>query len=257
MKTFLTLRTVKSIFFLIATYSIFLFGCSGKSVDENNPASVYEDAESDISDKRYLMAIDKLKNVKNRFPYSHQATLAQLRIADVYFLEESFVEAAASYEGFRDLHPKHERADYVLFRIAESYHKQLPDNRDRDLTPGSKALEAYRELFRLYPTSTYTAEGRERLKEIGELLAEKEMYIANFYFKQNQYDNAARRFAVVNAKFGETSVDQEAYWKRVKCLEEMSKTDEVRTVMRSYIDKYPQGRYASAIGELLQKYGGN
>src|SRR5688572_1079635 len=98
--------------------------CSGQKIDENNPQDLYKDAEEDIQDKRFAMALDKLKSLKNKFPYSHLATQAKLRIADVYFDEESYIEAAGAYESFRDMHPKHEKADYVLFRIGESYFNQ-------------------------------------------------------------------------------------------------------------------------------------
>ena len=145
------------VFGLLALVAGFTSACSGKKIDDSNPQELFKDAEEDVNDKRYTIALDKLKSLKNKFPYSNLATEAQLRIADVYYLEDSFIEAAASYETFRDMHPKHAKADFVLFRIGESYYNQLPGGEDRDLSPGSKAIEAYRELAAVYPTSQYVA----------------------------------------------------------------------------------------------------
>lgn len=256
------------LFFALALMPALQFaGCSGKDIDENNPEEVYKDAEEDVADSRYQMALDKLKGLKNRFPYSHLATQAQLRIADVYYLEESFIEAAGAYETFRDLHPKHEKADYVMFRIGESYFSQLPGTIDRDMTPASKAIEAYRELLSVYPKSQYVGVAREHEKEASERLAGKERYVADFYFKREMFDSAARRYEKITTKYPGTTADQYAYWQWGQSLLKQSEkpentevktalVGEARHVFRTYISRYPSGQYASDMGDLLEKTGG-
>lgn len=154
------------------------------------------------------MALDKLKTVKNKFPYSNYSKLALLKIADVSFLDEDFIAAAASYETFRDLHPKHEKADYVLFRIGESYFFQLPSTIDRDLTPASKAIDSYRELQTLYPKSEFIPESQKHQKESFELLSQKEKYIGDFYFKRDMFDSASKRFEKIATKYPNTGVQK-------------------------------------------------
>ena len=83
------------------------FGCSTSELNENDPVVLMKDAEEDIESSRYILALEKLQKIKNQHPYSKQAVDAKLRIADVYFLQENYAEAAATYEAFRDLHPKH------------------------------------------------------------------------------------------------------------------------------------------------------
>src|SRR4051794_12993325 len=119
-------KTKSSILFLIISLLISIAGCSSAPVDENDPASLLKEAEEEIQSDHYQMAIDKLRAIKNKFPYSKFAVDAQLRIADVYFLQESFAEAATSYESFRDLHPKHEKVGYAMFKAAKSYFNDIP-----------------------------------------------------------------------------------------------------------------------------------
>ena len=231
--------------------------CSGKKVDEDDPQSLFKDAEEDIQDKRYAMALDKLKSLKNKFPYSHLATQSKLRIADVYYLEESFVEAAGAYESFRDMHPKHEKADYVLFRIGESYFNQLPGGHDRDLSPASKAIDAYRELLTLYPKSQYVDEARRHLNESTETLAAREKYIGDFYFGRDMFDSAAGRYEKITVKFPGTDVEQYAYNRWAQSLIRQNKLDEAKHVYRVYISRWPApGKYTQVAGDWLDKNGG-
>lgn len=240
---------------LMAAAQVFV-GCSGKKVDESDPQALYKDAEEDITDKRYTMALDKLKSLKNKFPYSHLATQAKLRIADVYYDEESYIEAAGAYESFRDMHPKHEKADYVIFRIGESYFNQLPSGVDRDLGPAQKAIEAYRELIQLYPKSQYVDQARKHLDESTERLAGKERYIADFYFKHDMYDSAAARYEKITTKFPGTESDQYAYSHWAASLIKQEKNDEAKHVYRVYLSRYPSGTYARAAGDWLDRNGG-
>lgn len=244
-------------YLVIASYLVSAFyagGCSSKRTDANNPQDLVNDAEEDIKDKRYIIALDKLKNVKNKFPYSHMATQAQIRIADVYFVEESYIEAAGAYETFREMHPKHEKSDYVLFRIGESYFLQLPDSSDRDHGPATKAIEAYRELIGLYPKSQYVNDAKAHLKDATEKLAEKERYVADFYYTRDMYDSAALRFEKIVTQFPNTSVEQEAYWNWAQSLMKQDKTDEVKHVLKLYISRYPAGEYAKSAGDWLEQH---
>ncbi len=239
-------------------------GCSGKTIDEGDPKSVFEDAEEDIKDERYQMALEKLKNVKNKFPYSHYSTLAQLRISDVYFAEESFIEAAGAYETFRDLHPKHPQADYVLFRIGESYYFQLPSTVDRDLSPATKALEAYRELRSMYPASEHTKVGDTRITDCLEKLSEKEFYIGNFYRKRGEYDSAAARFEKITLLYADTSIVEQAYKGWAEALHSQSEqklyADRSRYLKESalriwegYLRKFPKGKYQGVAERWIQR----
>lgn len=257
-------RKIFLVLFAALSFSALFLSCSGKPVDDNDPKSVFEDAEEDIKDERYQMALEKLKNVKNKFPYSHYSTLAQLKIADVYFAEESFIEAAGAYETFRDLHPKHPKADYVLFQIGESYFFQLPDAIDRDLSPANKALEAYRELLGVYPKSENAGKARDRIKESLERLSEKERYIANFYFKQDQFDSAALRYGKVTRQYPGTTPEEGAYQSWAESLIAQSKQkefaetkpqllEEVSRVYETYLSKYPSGKYEKTAKKWLDK----
>lgn len=187
-----------------------LFGCAGKEIDENDPAALYSDAESDITNDHFQVAVDKLRTIKNKFPYSKYSVDASLRIADVQFLQDSWAEAAISYEAFVDLHPRHERVPYALFRIAKSYYNDIPNPIARDMTPGQKAVDAYSDFLRRFPNDPQAPEARKDVAEVRSKLAEKELSIGDFYQKRSASDSAAPRYRKVIELYPETDAARKA-----------------------------------------------
>ena len=107
-------------------------------------------------------------------------------MADLHFKRESYAEAQIAYQNFRDLHPKNPRIDYVVFKIAMSFYQQLPDSVDRDLSLAQDAIYHFNEVIKLYPQSEFTAQAKEKRDKAFVMLAEKEFYVADFYFKQKK-----------------------------------------------------------------------
>lgn len=201
-----------------------LAACSGKTIDETDPVALMKEAEEEIKSDHYQIALEKLKIIKNKFPYSSVAVDAQIRVADVFYLQESWIEAAAAYESFRDLHPKHPKTPYAMYRTAKSYFNDAPGTIARDLTTVTKALEAYQSFLKKFPDSAEAAEGRADVIAIRLLLAEKELYIANFYFKNGQYHSAKPRYEKILEQYPEVKFVAEAKEKLEK-IEKMPQTD--------------------------------
>src|SRR5690606_9943092 len=163
---------------------MFLVACSTpRPQGETEAEVIFKEAQALVDDGRYLLATEKLNTVRSKFPYSFYATHAELLLADVQFKQENYTEAAASYILFRDFHPKHEKSDYVLWKIAESFYNQLPDTYDRDLSAANESIKYYREMLRIYPNSQYSQNAQEKINRCEQLLRDKEQYIADFYFK--------------------------------------------------------------------------
>ena len=207
---------------LLVLIAASLSACSSSKVSDENPEALYQDAESEIKGDRFQVAIDKLRMLKSKFPYSRFAAEAQLRIADVYFKQELFQEAALAYEAFRDLHPKHERAAYALFRVAESYQADMPSNIARDLSSGKRALEAYDDFLKQYPAEERVAQAKESLGVVRSILARKELVVANFYYGESQYDSAKGRYEKILKTYPETDSATQAQ-ERLKISEEKLK----------------------------------
>lgn len=170
---------------------VFLFSCSSSKPDGKTEAEVlFKEAQELIEAERYILATEKLNQIKTQHPYSFYATPAELLQADVLYHQENYVEAAAAYLLFRDFHPRHEKIPYVVFKIAESYYKQIPDTIDRDLEPAVEAIKYYEEILQKYSDSSYRPKAESRIKKAHGMLRKKDRYIADFYFKTEEYGAA-------------------------------------------------------------------
>jgi outer membrane protein assembly factor BamD len=170
-----------------------MVSCVGKPVNEADPKEMYEDAEIDIEGNRYLLALDKLRVVRSKFSYSNYGALAQLRIGDVYFLQDSFPEAAVAYEGFYELYPKHAKASYALFRAGESHYSDIPTTTARDLKSAENAIQWLGTYLARYPRGEHSERARDLRQKAYDKLAEKELDTARFYLKRKKYPAARTR----------------------------------------------------------------
>jgi outer membrane protein assembly factor BamD len=202
---FLRLIAILSFFFHV------LVSCSSaEKYDSSTPEGAFKQAEEFEKDERFEEAVARYTDVKNKFPYSKLAVQAELKIADVNFKREAYIESQAAYQLFKEFHPKHPQSDYVTYRLAMSYFNQLPGTIDRDLTVAEKAILYFDEEMNTYPASPYIAESKEKRAEALKMLAEKEIYVADFYTKKKMYDSALKRYETVLKTYPNLGLDAKA-----------------------------------------------
>ena len=235
-----------------------LWACSSaEKHDLNTPEGAYKSAEDLEKDERWEEAIQRYSDVKNKHPYSRFAVMAELKIGDVHFLREAFVEAQNAYQLFKDFHTKHAQIDYVTFRLGLSYFKQLPPTIDRDLSLAEKAILYFDEVINSYPQSQYVKEARDRRGEALHMLAEKELYVARFYVKKKQYDSALKRFEYLLKTYSNQGFDPAALYGASRSAFETGDRDRgFQHLSRLYKD-FPNSDEAHRARNEFAKYGTN
>jgi outer membrane protein assembly factor BamD len=186
-------------------------GCAWfqSSTDEKTAEQLIAEGMGDYEDGKYRRAIDAFRRLKDWYPFSKYAILAELKLADAHFELAEYEEAIYAYEEFESLHPRNEAVPYVIYRIGSAYFEQM-DSIDRDQTAVRKALDTYRRLARMFPDDPYADKARERIKICQRSLAEHEFYVGMFYFKSNHYEPALNRFKTVLSEFPDVGVHQKA-----------------------------------------------
>lgn len=245
---------VKNIFatvFIVTSLSVALTACSTTELSSDTPEGAYGIAEKFAKDERYEEAIRRFNEVKNKYPYSKYATMAELAVADTYFKQESFPEAQVSYQTFKELHPKHAQIDYVTYQLGLSFFNQLPDTEDRDLTLAHSAILYFDEVLAAYPNSEYAKAASEKRAEALHKLAAKEMYIANFYFKHENYGSALGRYEGLLRTYTNLGFDAEALLKSAQCAARMGDQDRVKDLVGKLKKQFPDSSEArSAESEI-------
>lgn len=243
-KTVLRVITVCSFTACSLSFVAFtLSGCSSvEKYDTSTPEGAFKLAEEYENDERYEESVAKYTDVKNKYPYSRFAVQAELKIADVQFKREAFVEAQFAYQTFKDLHPKHPQIDYVTFRLGLSFFNQLPSTIDRDLTLADKAILYFDEVMTSYPQSQYVVEAKEKKAAAQKMQAEKEIYIAEFYMKKKQYDSALGRYEGVVKTYsqgGSVGFEPVALLGAVRAAKGAGDRDKLSRYVRLLLKQYP------------------
>ena len=181
--------------YLVLALSLIVISCATKRPEGATEAEIlYKEATQLMAKSRYIQATEKLNTIRSQFPYSYYATSAELLQADILFAQENYAESAAAYILFRDFHPKYAELGYVIFRISESFYRQLPETYDRDLSAGVEAIKYYNELILTYSNTDYVKDAQKRITQIEDMLEKKEIYIADFYFKTKDFFAAKARY---------------------------------------------------------------
>lgn len=217
----------------------FVVGCSTDDKRADTPEGAFAIAQEFEKEDRYEEAIRRFQEVKNKFPYSKYATLAEMAIADTYYKQESFPEAQVAYQAFKDLHPKHPQTDYATFKLGMSFYEQVPKTVDRDLTLANSAILYFDEVIKQYPNSEHVAEAKEKKAESLKMLAGKEDYIANFYFIREKYDSALTRYEGLLRKYPNLGFDAVALSRAAISAKMVGEPNRARRYISDLEKKFP------------------
>jgi len=85
---------------------------------ENNPQKLYKEGESALFKKNYKQAEESFKRIIESNPEEELVKSARLGLAEAYYKNGDYEEAAAVYQDYLKLHPLSPNSDYVQFKLA-------------------------------------------------------------------------------------------------------------------------------------------
>lgn len=241
-------RTVCACFLAAA----FLQGCATPQVNRS-PDAMYKQGEQYFQNGKYEDAIAQWKKVKESYQSPELTARAEINIADAYFLNREYIEAAAAYADYRKLHPTHEKAGYALFREGLSNYHQI--NRiDTDQTPVKNALTIFESYLKLYPSREYVAEAKGKILDCRDRQLQYEIYVGRFYLREDKYPAAIGRFEEALKNFGDLPrCDELLYYLGLSYLEGGQKT-KGREAFARLTREFPGSRYISDANKAMDKY---
>ena len=165
---------------------------------------------------KYDKAIEKFQKLKDYYPFSKYAILAELKIADAHYQREEYEEAAFAYENFEQLHPRNEAIPYVIYQIGRCYYDKI-DSPDRDQTSAQKALETFQRLVKQFPGDQYSTRAAEHIKTAQKSLAGHAYVVGIFYYKTKHYKAALNRFMSIISDYPDVGYHQKALEYIARC----------------------------------------
>src|SRR5881296_2531360 len=169
------------------------------------PEELYQIGETELGNRRYDEARQNFRKIVERHPNSSYAPKARFYVGEAYYREAEFDKAVKEFESFLAFFPRHEIADLVQYRLAMSYYDQMkPVEQDQALT--QKALDQFKKLVKEYPQSRYATDGLAKIDKCRERIAQKEVWVANYYFTLGNPSAARQRLELVLKDYPRTAV---------------------------------------------------
>ncbi|MBI5892962.1 MAG: outer membrane protein assembly factor BamD [Deltaproteobacteria bacterium] len=219
-------------------------GCAGtKGAERKEAHTLYAEGVELYQKGKYTDAIERLKLVMEDHPLSAEAQSAELLLADSYFGNEEYDDAAAYYANFVSLHPRHPRAAYAQFQKGMSYFRQI-STLDRDQTPVKKALIAFQDLTSSYPSGSYAEKSKDMILFLRKRLAERELYIANFYFKNKNYKGALARYSEILKEYPDVGLTDKTLYSIGESYMKLGEKDLAKDAFSNLISTYPDSPFA-------------
>jgi outer membrane protein assembly factor BamD len=201
--------------FLIATLGMLLLittACTNKkstnplaNISSKQPDKVLFDKAMDaMKHNRFDVARMTLQTLINTYPDSEFIARAKLAVGDSWYAEggtASLAQAEQEYRDFETFFPNMPEAAEAQLKIANIQYQQM-EKADRDYTHAKRAEDEYRNLIMQYPDNPkLVKEGKERLLEVQEVLAEREFEIGRFYFLRLSYPASIARLKTLVEKY--------------------------------------------------------
>ncbi|NVM57524.1 MAG: outer membrane protein assembly factor BamD [Desulfobacterales bacterium] len=201
----------KGLYFVIMlTFAVQLIGCALFQAEEEKTArALAEEGMEAFREKDYRKAIESFENLRDWYPFSPYAILAELKLGDAYYHRKEYEEAIFAYEQFESLHPRNEAVPCVVYQIGRCYFDRL-QTIDRDQTMAREAVKTFERLIHNYPDSPFAKKAEEHIIVCNRNLAEHEFYVGMFYYKSKHYKAALERFKTILKSYPDFGVHYKA-----------------------------------------------
>lgn len=244
------MKTPKLLCILLLAALTTFAGCASAPKPEKAPEQLYAEGETAFQKSRYGKAVELWKQVRETFPDQELDTKAEIGIANAYFLDQEYIEAATAYEDFRRLHPTHELAQFALYRQGLASYN-LIESIDTDQTPVKNALALFEEFIRKYPASEYVAKVEEKIADCRGKMADYEIYVGRFYYRTDNYKAAAGRLELALTNFPDYTGHDKTLIYLARSYKELKDADKMRTTLARLVREYPDSRYLGEARKML------
>ena len=202
-------------------------GCSSnpskKDVVDKGPQSseqvYFEKAQKSLERNQYTDAVKSLEALDTYYPTGQYTQQAQLELLYAKFKQKDYEGTIALAERFIRLNPQHPNVDYAYYvrgvaNMEMNYDSLIRytslQQSHRDVSYIKVAYQNFVDLIRRFPSSQYSVDAAQRMKYIGQELAESEMNAARFNIQRKAWLAAAERAQWVIEHYPQTPQTPEA-----------------------------------------------
>jgi outer membrane protein assembly factor BamD len=247
---------------VLGAAAVLLVGCGGKKYanpiakDTQQPDKVlFDQAIKEIEKSRFDRGRLLLQTLMNTYDTSEYMAKAKLAIADAWYREggaHGMAQAEAEYKDFILFYPQMEEAAEAQEKICNMQYKQM-EKADRDPTHALRAEDECRQLLVQFPNSKFAPDAQQMLRNIQEVLGDKEFKVGVFYHHKGSMPAAVNRLQGVADQFPLFSQADEALWQAADGYQRMGDRFESKQVdaYQKIVRDYPLSDHAEEAKQRL------
>lgn len=183
-------------------------GCSmfksKQNIDTMPVEALYNKAHDSLQNADYGDATKSYQRLIARFPSGDYNEQAQLDLAYAQYKNNQPDDALSTVNRFIKTYPTNKHVDYAYYLrglinfdrtsgVIERFVKRDGAQTRRDQGYNLQSFDDFSELSRRFPDSAYTADARQRMIYLRNVLAQYEINVAEFYLRNKAYIAAADR----------------------------------------------------------------
>jgi len=231
------------------------------NVGSKQPDKVLFDRAMDaMKHNRFDVARMTLQTLINTYPDSEFIARAKLAVADSWYAEggtTAMQQAEIEYKDFRTFFPNMPEAAEAQLKVANIHYQEM-EKPDRDYTHAMRAEEEYRSLIMEYPDSKLLPQAKQRLREVQEVLAEREFGIGRFYYLRMAYPAAIARLKTLVDRYPLYSGADQALYLLGQAyegeIESIRKNGRMNEVAKGRMIEGLTKEAAEAYGKIIKRY---
>lgn len=181
-----------------------MFGHKRDSIDTMPVEKLYAKAHDDLMNGDYAASTKDYQRLIARFPSGDYNEQAQLELAYSQYKDNQPDDASSTINRFIKTYPTQKHVDYAYYLrglinfdrtsgVIERYISREGSQARRDQAYNLQAFDDFSELARRFPDSAYTADARQRMIYLRNVLAQYEINVAAFYLRNKAYVASADR----------------------------------------------------------------
>ncbi|WP_266168443.1 outer membrane protein assembly factor BamD [Dyella subtropica] len=201
------LQALKVLLVLAVTASISacsLFGHKKDTIDTLPVDKLYANAHNSMEHADYAASAKAYQRLIARFPSGDYNEQAQLDLAYSQYKDNLPDDAYSTINRFIKTYPTHKHVDYAYYLrglinfdrtggFIERIVQRSESQARRDQGYNLQAFDDFSELTRRFPDSAYSADARQRMIYLRNVLAQYEVNVAEFYLRNKAYVASADR----------------------------------------------------------------
>ena len=176
-----------------------LAGVTSKQPDKE----LFDKAMLALRKGKYDVARLDLQALLTTYPESEYQMRAKLAVGDSWYKEggaAALQQAEAEYKDFITFFPNQPEAAEAQMKVGDIYYKQM-EKPDRDATNAERAEQEYQLMIQQYPDSTLVPRAKQRLREVQEVLAQRQFTVGSFYATHDNWPASIARLQTLTDSY--------------------------------------------------------